>query len=415
MAALGLSLMAGCATLHSLWARTESLNTTDAYEQFIARYPLDSWPTREARRRTSDDDYAFYSTCRIGTLQAFQGYVASHPSGYYTPVAKARIVYLAATRLGDLASSRRFIADHEQNPFALEALATFPVLWLARLQGRIGVVTEVDSLFRPYGRPATSRTERSLRDRLSNALVGQLRDQGFKCMRLDTGDFHMEDCCREWAAERSVSAVVVRKYGEAPARPSATYHSSSPYAPGETYLSRTLQDGAAANLAGIFMSPSYSTSSYVITDSANRTAYYWGILDLTSAVGKRNMLSALARFAGDDRIVPTLVVASNNKDQSIADPAMWMLHDEGNGGFSHMVRMLGNAAPDVRKLVARVMRQTKDVRGVEPLIEALDDEDESVRKTALEALEAITDERFGPDPAKWREWRQTGQQQVQPR
>ena len=410
MAALGLSLVARCATLHSRWARTESLNTTDAYEQFIARYPQDTWSTREARRRTSDDDHAFYSTCRIGTLQAFQGYVASHPSGYYTPVAKVRIEYLAATRLGDLASYRRFITDHEWNPFALEALATFPTLWLARLQGRIGVVTEVDSLVRLRGLLRASQTERSLRDRLSNELVGQLRSQGFECMRLDSGDFHMEDCYRERAAVRSISVVVVRKYGEVAVHPSATYHSSSPYVPGESYMSRTLQDAAAANLASILVSPINSTSSYVITDSTNRTAYYWGVPDLTSAVNKRNTLSALARFAGDERIIPSLVVASNNKDHSVADPAVWMLHAEGNGGFSHMARMLGSAAPDVREFVARVMRQTKDVRGIEPLIEALDDEDESVRRTALEALEAITDERFGPDPAKWREWRQTQQQ-----
>jgi HEAT repeat protein len=56
----------------------------------------------------------------------------------------------------------------------------------------------------------------------------------------------------------------------------------------------------------------------------------------------------------------------------------------------------------------------KDARAVEPLIEALQDEDAQVRDRAAEALQKITGKDFGKDADKWRQWQKEGKEKEQP-
>ena len=50
------------------------------------------------------------------------------------------------------------------------------------------------------------------------------------------------------------------------------------------------------------------------------------------------------------------------------------------------------------------MGRIGDKRAVEPLIEALKDEDEGARWLAAEALKKITGNDFGEDYEEWRKW-----------
>ena len=58
----------------------------------------------------------------------------------------------------------------------------------------------------------------------------------------------------------------------------------------------------------------------------------------------------------------------------------------------------------VRERAAWLLGTTRNRLAVEPLIEALNDESTRVRESAAEALEAITNQSFGTDFAKWKEW-----------
>ena len=48
-------------------------------------------------------------------------------------------------------------------------------------------------------------------------------------------------------------------------------------------------------------------------------------------------------------------------------------------------------------------------RALEPLVKLLEDDDQQVRTTAAHALQTLTDQDFGTDANKWREWLQTRQ------
>jgi hypothetical protein len=68
----------------------------------------------------------------------------------------------------------------------------------------------------------------------------------------------------------------------------------------------------------------------------------------------------------------------------------------------------------VRRRAATFLGVGKDARAVEPLIEALQDEDAQVRDRAAEALQKITGKDFGKDADKWRQWQKEGKEKEQP-
>ena len=105
----------------------EAKNSISAYKDFIQKYP-DSRFSEVARRRiTWSDEDSFIKTCQIGTIQAFQGFIESYPSGEYLPVVNAYVDYKKATISGTSESYKQFITQHPENPFVVEAKATFPM------------------------------------------------------------------------------------------------------------------------------------------------------------------------------------------------------------------------------------------------------------------------------------------------
>jgi tetratricopeptide (TPR) repeat protein len=70
-----------------------------------------------------------------------------------------------------------------------------------------------------------------------------------------------------------------------------------------------------------------------------------------------------------------------------------------------LVQSLRDKDPEVRRGAARILAKYKVPESVEPLIDALGDEqDAAVKKEIFEALRATTNEKFEDDAGKWADW-----------
>ena len=147
MILLALAFISGCATMQDRWSLVVNQNTRSNYENFIKEYP-DSEQAKEAKKRIEDPDYAFMTTCQIGTKEAFEGFVNSYPSSEYTPTAKSYVEYLKETKSGDLKSYKRFIAQYPNHPFIMEAKTAIPILWLKEKGDKIGVVVNINQVIK---------------------------------------------------------------------------------------------------------------------------------------------------------------------------------------------------------------------------------------------------------------------------
>jgi len=98
-------------------------------------------------------------------------------------------------------------------------------------------------------------------------------------------------------------------------------------------------------------------------------------------------------------------------------PLVESLRQAGSGAMANDVtdlvgdvvlrRLLGqleSGFPAIRARAARVLGRTGNERAIEPLIGLLDDQNGQVRAAAGEALQTLTDEDFGTDAQKWRDW-----------
>lgn len=74
-------------------------------------------------------------------------------------------------------------------------------------------------------------------------------------------------------------------------------------------------------------------------------------------------------------------------------------------GNDALIRSLRDKDPQVRLSAARILGANKNSETIEPLIQALaEEQDEPVRKAIGEALRSVTGEKFEDDPAKWKAW-----------
>lgn len=68
------------------------------------------------------------------------------------------------------------------------------------------------------------------------------------------------------------------------------------------------------------------------------------------------------------------------------------------------IGLLASDQPTARQRAARLLGNAGNQRAVEPLVKALEDDNEPVRAAAADALQKITDQKFGTDVKEWREW-----------
>jgi cell division septation protein DedD len=96
-AVLGLSLilvlgMCGCSRQQSDWEKTRAANSTDAYEQFIKKYPSGEF-TAQAQARVKElyEERDWQKARDADTQEAYQAFLKQYPEGKWTEEARIRI------------------------------------------------------------------------------------------------------------------------------------------------------------------------------------------------------------------------------------------------------------------------------------------------------------------------------------
>ncbi len=96
-ALLGLSLIlvlgvCGCSRQQSDWEKTRAANTTDAYEQFIKKYPSGEF-TAQAQARVKElyEERDWQKARDADTQEAYQAFLKQYPEGKWTEEARIRV------------------------------------------------------------------------------------------------------------------------------------------------------------------------------------------------------------------------------------------------------------------------------------------------------------------------------------
>jgi len=164
---------AGLVARRAAWEAARAANTRDGYHEYAARHP-DDLLAEEARRWVADGAHAFVRTAQIGTRQAWLGFVAAHAGSTHGALARARLQFLDAIDPAAPETYRAFADRHPDHPFAPEARATIPLLWLRRVRAVVSVEINIGRLAWKgirggYG--IESEVSRSLRDRVQRELA----------------------------------------------------------------------------------------------------------------------------------------------------------------------------------------------------------------------------------------------------
>jgi HEAT repeat protein len=457
---LGLSA-AGCVTMDDRYEMTLNRNTIDSYESFLKDFPdgqytqemrnrlqtlkegegfknasvinsknayltfIKQFPTpltdyvSKARKILEDEDVAFRWTCRIGKVQALHGYLESYPESKYDSLIKYRIEFITLINpVGDIASFKRFISGHPENPFVYEAKAAVPILLLSELkEKKIGIVLDIDNFISWKGVFGGGKvTKDEVHDKVFNGYKKQLADAGVEAVILDGKDD---------GKESDVPAVLLIRYREYKAG------SKPPYGPSPRqngYVVDTLNQATTEMLADFFDTVLFGgdiNAAYAITLKDNKTGaeYYSNIISLNEMVAMPQTSLALVFFGSD--AIPSLIFNLNSehesvrelaakslgmiKDQRALDSLIAALNDErysvrkaavealkmilGDSVVNALITALKDKNSDVRTEAAKAIGEIKDSKAVESLIAALKDESWYVRKESAEALGKIKDPR----------------------
>lgn len=93
IALLLLFLLVGCATTTSVWHKTQQLNTIEAYEKFLQKYPRSKF-TAEANRQI--ERLTWDASQRRNTIEAYQDFLRKYPQSEFTTEAGNRVQRLQA-------------------------------------------------------------------------------------------------------------------------------------------------------------------------------------------------------------------------------------------------------------------------------------------------------------------------------
>jgi hypothetical protein len=305
MILLALAFISGCATMQDRWSLVVNQNTRSNYENFIKEYP-DSEQAKEAKKRIEDPDYAFMTTCQIGTKEAFEGFVNSYPSSEYTPTAKSYVEYLKETKSGDLKSYKRFIAQYPNHPFIMEAKTAIPILWLKEKGDKIGVVVNINQVIHKGIFGGGYGNVEGVRQRVWQILKKELDQQEIQVVLLDSLESSK-------IIEEGIKEVVIADYSE-----SEPQQSPPSYTPPDYYSSGgAFRDASKNALKSIFYNPAKETILITIKRIKDGTEYYWGFSSLSSSVGKINWDEVSKAICNKPSAVSAIITLKGKK---ITDP-----------------------------------------------------------------------------------------------
>jgi hypothetical protein len=126
----------------------------------------------------------------------------------------------------------------------------------------------------------------------------------------------------------------------------------------------------------------------------------------------QNLSLKFLNAEGKDRI-EVLVEALKDENSSVRGSAAealekinpkWRETEEAKKWVPVFISDLKSKSLGTREAAVYALGELKDPRAVEPLIEALKDENPDVRERAANALQKITGQNFGENPEEWQKW-----------
>src|SRR5580692_3810663 len=84
--------LGGCSRQQSDWEKTRAANTTDAYEQFLKKYPSGEFSKQaDARVKELYEERDWQKARDTDTLEAYQAFLKQYPEGKWTEEARIRV------------------------------------------------------------------------------------------------------------------------------------------------------------------------------------------------------------------------------------------------------------------------------------------------------------------------------------
>lgn len=318
----------------------EAKNSVAAYREFIQKYPIGKFTEDARKRMTASDLEAFSKTCRIGTIQAFQGFIESYPSSKYLTIANDRVEFLRGVEHGTLESYKEFITKYPNNLFVLEAKTAFPILWLSEERKKVGVVINIVEFVSWKGVFGGGRiTKEELRQKVFNELKKEVEKTGVDVLLLN----NPED-----VKSKNLPITLVMDYREGKGESYSSPDYGRPAGPGlGPYATQQLNKAAADNLAAVF------------TDI----------------------------LTGSPVNVSTLMTIKDT-----------------NLGYEYYSNLPNLNYKVTRIMAVKAVSGLKEEKAISPLIVALHDENPDLQEKAASALGEMTGKDFGKDPIKWQKW-----------
>ena len=157
-------LTSGCATIDRDWGKAQNENTRFAYETFLTTHP-GAPQASDVKRRMQNPEYAFLRTCSIASKKAFEGFASDYSNHPLAMIARQRISFLNETvDHSSWDGYWKFAVRHPDNPFAVEAKTTIPLLWLREMRQPVAVVLQINA---PDPSVARLKLEKQIKDELS--------------------------------------------------------------------------------------------------------------------------------------------------------------------------------------------------------------------------------------------------------
>ena len=84
--------LGGCSRQQSDWEKTRAANTTDAYEQFLKKYPSGEFSKQaDARVKELYEERDWQKARDTDTLEAYQAFLKQYPEGKWAEEARIRV------------------------------------------------------------------------------------------------------------------------------------------------------------------------------------------------------------------------------------------------------------------------------------------------------------------------------------
>jgi cell division septation protein DedD len=119
----------GCSRQQSDWEKTRAANTTDAYEQFIKKYPSGEFTAQaEGRAKELYEEHDWQKARDADTQEAYQAFLKQYPEGKWTEEARIRVENFTLAQAPSSATpAGAETANTPGNPRAGNATAPTPV------------------------------------------------------------------------------------------------------------------------------------------------------------------------------------------------------------------------------------------------------------------------------------------------